>query len=60
MDNVKWILCPKCSAKTRVKIHSSTKLQNFLLYCHKCKTEFVINVENFDITIVKIIKWNIN
>lgn len=52
MKETRWILCPKCGEKTRVKIQETTKLKDFLLYCHRCKIEFVVNVENFKIEVV--------
>ena len=32
-----WILCPVCGSKTRLKIREDTVLENFPLYCPKCK-----------------------
>ena len=32
----KWILCPICSNKTRLKIREDTILENFPLYCPNC------------------------
>lgn len=40
-----WLLCPRCGSKTKVKIRQDTKLENFPLFCPKCKTETVISVE---------------
>lgn len=48
-----WILCPVCKNKTRIKIIDSTELVSFPLYCPKCKQENLINVKNFQITIIK-------
>lgn len=31
----KWIFCPICENKTRVKIRKNTILENFSLYCPK-------------------------
>lgn len=36
---VEWILCPVCRNKTRFKIRKDTVLENFPLYCPKCKQE---------------------
>ncbi|HBH0439357.1 cysteine-rich KTR domain-containing protein, partial [Clostridioides difficile] len=38
----KWILCPVCGNKTRLKIRADTELKNFPLFCPKCKTETLI------------------
>lgn len=48
----KWLLCPVCHNKTRVKIREDTVLQNFLLFCPKCKQEKLINLKQFQITIL--------
>ncbi len=40
----KWIRCPACGGKTRLKVYSNTVLINYPLYCPKCKTEKMINV----------------
>lgn len=53
-EETRWITCPKCGGKTRTKIQKTTKMQDFLLYCHRCKSEFVVNVENFEIIVIEI------
>ena len=53
MDNVLWLLCPFCSSKTRVQIREDTKLENFPLFCPKCKQETLINVKYTITTIIK-------
>lgn len=49
----KWVLCPVCGNKTRIKIREFTELKYFPLYCPKCKQETLINVLNFNIAIIK-------
>lgn len=39
-----WLPCPKCGARTRIKIYEDTVLLNFPLYCTKCKEEFIVGV----------------
>ena len=34
---IEWILCPFCGSKTLLKIRYDTVLENFPLYCPKCK-----------------------
>lgn len=46
-----WVICPICKSKTRVKLRTDTILQNFPLFCPKCKQESLINAENFQITL---------
>lgn len=49
MNNTEWILCPICGNKTRIKIRTDTELKNFLLFCHKCKQETLINAQEINI-----------
>lgn len=53
MSAIKWIKCPICNGKTRVRIREDTELKNFLLFCPKCKQECLINVKDFCITVIK-------
>ena len=39
----KWICCPQCGSKTRVKVYEETVLIKFPLYCPKCKKEYWVN-----------------
>ncbi|WP_373218396.1 cysteine-rich KTR domain-containing protein [Ruminococcus sp. 5_1_39BFAA] len=48
----KWLLCPICHSKTRVWIREDTILQNFLLFCPKCKQERLINLKQFHMTLL--------
>ena len=48
-----WILCPVCGCKTRLKIREDTVLENFPLYCPKCKHETLIEVRQLNISIIK-------
>ena len=49
----KWVICPICSSKTRVKLRSDTVLKNFPLFCPKCKQESLINAESMKVNVVK-------
>lgn len=53
MNKYKWILCPICYNKTRNKIREDTVLENFPLYCPKCKQETIINVKQQNISVIK-------
>lgn len=46
MKQEKWLLCPVCGNKTRLKLREDTILENFPLYCPKCKKETLINVQH--------------
>lgn len=48
-----WILCTDCGNKTWVKIGDDTVLENFQLYCPKCKQETIINVKQLNISVIK-------
>lgn len=53
MLNDKWIYCPFCESKTRLQIMKNTEMKNFPLYCPKCKQKSIINVKNFQVTVIK-------
>lgn len=53
MIEIKWIRCPVCGNKTRDKIREDTVLQNYLLYCPKCKQETLVEISNFEIKVIK-------
>ena len=54
MAKMEWILCPVCGNKTRNQIREATVLLNFPLYCPKCKQETLIEVENLQVTVIKV------
>ncbi|WP_461612928.1 cysteine-rich KTR domain-containing protein [Clostridium sp. Marseille-QA1073] len=53
MQKDKWILCPVCENKTRLKIRKDTRLENFPLYCPKCKQETLISAQQMNIAVIK-------
>lgn len=53
MEETKWILCPVCNSKTRLKIRQDTELKNFPLFCPKCKRETLINVKKYETNLIK-------
>ncbi len=48
-----WVLCPICENKTRTKIRYDTVLENFPLYCPKCKKETLISVKKLHTSVIK-------
>ena len=48
-----WILCPVCGSKTRLKIRENTVLENFPLFCPKCKKETLISVKQQNMSVIK-------
>lgn len=53
MTSEQWILCPVCGCKTRLKIRKDTVVENFPLYCPKCKQETVIAVRQLKLLVIK-------
>ena len=53
MSKYEWLLCPVCGNKTRVKVREDTILENFPLFCPKCKQEKIINVKQMNILVMK-------
>ncbi len=51
MSELKWIICPVCGNKTRTKIRIDTILENFPLFCPKCKKETVISAKQLNISV---------
>lgn len=49
----KWVLCPICNNKTRIKVRPDTVLENFPLFCPKCKQETIISVTGQNVVAVK-------
>lgn len=53
MDMENWILCPICRNKTRIRIREDTILENFPLFCPKCKQETLVNVKQLNMSVIK-------
>ena len=41
-----WLCCPKCGGKTRTQIRPRTVLEEFPLFCPKCKYTCVIRFKD--------------
>jgi len=52
MEREKWLLCPICKSKTRVKVRDDTELTNFPLFCPKCKQESLVNVKQLNMSTI--------
>ena len=50
---IEWIHCPVCGNKTRDRIREDTTLENFPLFCPKCKQETLINAKQLNISVIK-------
>jgi len=53
MNDLEWIICPVCKSKTRIRIRGDTVLENFPLYCPKCKQEKLISVKQLHIHVIR-------
>ncbi len=53
MKQEKWLLCPVCGNKTRLKLREDTILENFPLYCPKCRQETLINVQQMNMSVIR-------
>lgn len=51
-----WLLCPTCKSKTRIRLRQDTRLENFPLFCPKCRQECIIEAENLRVTVIKTLK----
>ncbi len=47
------VLCPVCGNRTRIKVRHDTVLENFPLFCPKCKQETVISIKEQKVNIVQ-------
>ena len=52
-EKSRWIRCPLCGGKTRIKVNEDTVLLNFPLYCPKCKKESIIGVLQLKMVVSK-------
>ena len=52
LEKEKWVLCPICNNKTRIKVRPDTVLENFPLFCPKCKRETVISLKGQNMAVV--------
>lgn len=47
-----FVLCPVCGCKTKTKIRTDTVLENFPLFCPKCKNETLVSIHNSRIKVI--------
>ncbi|TGY96159.1 conjugal transfer protein [Petralouisia muris] len=53
MKQTEWILYPVCGSKTRSRIREDTILiNNYPLYCPKCRQERLIEVRNLQTIVI--------
>lgn len=52
MVKEKWIYCPVCNSKTRIKIRKETVAENLPVFCPKCKIQSIIDIKpDFEIEV---------
>lgn len=49
---MEWVKCPICGNKTRNKIRDDTELNNFPLFCPKCKQESLIAAKGLQVRVI--------
>ncbi|MBQ9646738.1 MAG: conjugal transfer protein [Oscillospiraceae bacterium] len=47
----RWLPCPVCKNRTHTKVYEDTVLVKYPLFCTKCKTETVVDVAMFKLTV---------
>ncbi len=52
-EESRWVHCPVCGGKTRVKVYEDTVLVRFPLYCPKCKREVRVDVVKLKMVLSK-------
>lgn len=50
--NLRWLPCPVCGNKTRIKVRRDTVLKHFPLFCPKCKHELLIDLKEQNLSII--------
>ena len=50
--NLRFNVCPICGNKTRTKIRPDTILENFPLFCPKCKQETLISAKDLNVAVI--------
>ncbi len=53
MKQEKWLLCPVCGNKTKLKLREDTVLEKFPLFCPKCRQETLINVRQMNMSVIR-------
>lgn len=47
-----FVLCPVCGCKTKTKIRMDTVLENFPLFCPKCKNETLVSIHELRMKVI--------
>ncbi len=49
----RWLLCPLCERKTRIRLLPETVLQSFPLFCPKCRRETLVHVRDGQVQVIQ-------
>ena len=52
-EQSEWLICPRCGGKTRIQVRPHTVLEDFPLFCPKCKCTCVIRFKDGKIEEIK-------
>ncbi len=47
-----FVICPMCKSKTRLKLLPETVLENYPLFCPKCKKEVIVNARHLQVLVI--------
>ena len=53
-SKLNWLCCPKCGGKTRIQLRAHTVLEDFPLFCPKCRYTCVIRFRDGKIKELKL------
>lgn len=45
-SSLQWLRCPRCGGKTRIQVRPHTVLEDFPLFCPKCRYACVIHFKD--------------
>ncbi len=49
----RWAACPDCGGNTRTRVREDSVLFHHLMYCPRCKKNFLVNIRQFQTEVVR-------
>lgn len=49
----RWAVCPDCGGNTRTRVREDSVLFHHLMYCPRCKKNFLVNIRQFQTEVVR-------
>lgn len=46
----KWVYCPRCGGKSRIKATPETVVVKLPFFCPKCKLQMTVDIRNMKVT----------